>query len=298
MKDSWLKIGCFITGYNYKIVKCSSEASAKAVKKYLSAILIVATLWGFIGYAFTRRYLHADIPVSVIGSLVMILMVIQIERQIILTLGKKHQAFIFRAIIGLIMAIIGSVILDQIIFKDDIEKLQIGNIQDEVVKILPQKNREINAQILQIDSTIFAKERERAALIHEVGKQPTISALSSTVQYEKDSTGLMAVSKKSVSNQSVPNPKAELIPNIDQQIQSLRQQKFIKENEQLNKKKLLEEELKAKTGFLDELKVLVSILGSSDIALGFWIILASFFFFIELFVVAAKWWDGEIDYES
>jgi hypothetical protein len=298
MKDSWLKFGCFITGYNYRIVKCSSEASAKAVKKYLSAILIVGTLWGFIGFAFTQRYLHADIPVSIIGAVIMILMVIQIERQIILTLGKKHTAFIFRAIIGFIMAIIGSVILDQIIFKDDIEKLQVGNIQDEVVRILPQKNKELNAQILQIDSSIYAKERERAALISEIGKQPTISTFSSMDQYERDSTGSMALSKKSISNQSVPNPKAGLITNIDVQIQTLRQQKFIKENEQLNKKTLLEDELRAKTGFLDELKVLVSILRSSGIALGFWIVLATFFFFIELFVVASKWWDSEIDYDS
>lgn len=298
MKDLWLKTGCFITGYNYRIVKCSSEASAKAVKKYLSAILIVSTLWGFIGFAFTQRYLHAGIPVSIIGSVIMIVMVIQIERQIILTLGKKRSAFIFRAIIGLIMAIIGSVILDQIIFKDDIEKLQIGNIQNEVIRILPQKNKELNSQILQIDSSIYAKERERAVLISEVGKQPTISTLSSLDQYEKDSTGTMALSKKSISNQSIRNPKAELIPNIDAQISTLRQQKFIKENEQLNKKKLLEDELRAKTGFLDELKVLVSILRSSSIALGFWIILATFFFFLELFVVASKWWDSEIDYDS
>lgn len=298
MKDLWLRFGCYITGYNYKIVKCSSEASSKAVKKYLSAILIVSTLWGFIGFAFTQRYLHASIPVSIIGSVIMILMVIQIERQIILTLGKKHLAFIFRALIGLIMAIIGSVILDQIIFKDDIEKLQIGNIQDEVIRILPQKNKELNSQILQIDSSIYAKERERAALMNEVGKQPTISTLSSLDQYEKDSTGTMALSKKSISNQSIPNPKAGLIPNIDTQIQTLRQQKFIKENEQLNKKKLLEDELRAKTGFLDELKVLVSILRSSGIALCFWIVLATFFFFLELFVVASKWWDSEIDYDS
>jgi hypothetical protein len=298
MKDLWLKIGCFITGYNYKIIKCSSEASAKAVKKYLSAILIVGTLWGFIGFAFTQRYLHAGIPVSIVGSVLMILMVIQIERQIILTMGKKSQAFVFRAIIGLIMAIIGSVILDQIIFKDDIEKLQVGNIQNEVIRILPQKNKELNLQILQIDSSIYAKERERAVLINDVGKQPTISTMSSFDQYEKDSTGTMALSKKSFNNQSIRNPKAELIPNIDAQIQALRQQKLIKENEQLNKKKLLEDEIKAKTGFLDELKVLASIFCSSGIALGFWIILATFFFFIELFVVASKWWDSEIDYDS
>ena len=38
MRDLWLKTGCFLTGYNYIIIKNSSEASAKSVKKYLSAL--------------------------------------------------------------------------------------------------------------------------------------------------------------------------------------------------------------------------------------------------------------------
>lgn len=42
----------------------------------------------------------------------MIVMVIQIERQIILSIGKNKLATWFRVIIGIVMAVIGSVILD------------------------------------------------------------------------------------------------------------------------------------------------------------------------------------------
>ncbi|MHB9142466.1 MAG: DUF4407 domain-containing protein, partial [Paludibacter sp.] len=64
MKDIWIKFGCFLTGHNYAIIKNSSEASAKTVKKYLSALLIISTIWGFIGFAFTHRYLHGNALVS------------------------------------------------------------------------------------------------------------------------------------------------------------------------------------------------------------------------------------------
>ncbi|HLN72683.1 MAG TPA: DUF4407 domain-containing protein [Prolixibacteraceae bacterium] len=101
MKDLWVRLGCFMTGYNYSIVRNSSEATSKAVKKYLSALLIVCTLWGFVGYAFTRRYLHGNEYVSLVGALIMMLMVIQIERQIILSIGRNRMAYAFRILVSI-----------------------------------------------------------------------------------------------------------------------------------------------------------------------------------------------------
>src|SRR5690554_4124175 len=129
MSDLLLKLACFLTGHNYKLVKQSSEHSIKAVKKYLSALLIIILVWAFIGYIFTQRYLHGDVLASVIGACIMVFLVIQIERQIILTRSVSAWAKAFRIFIGIIMAIIGSFILDQIMFKDDIEKHKAENIQ-------------------------------------------------------------------------------------------------------------------------------------------------------------------------
>ena len=212
MKDLWIKIGCFITGHNYAIVKNSSEASSKAVKKYLSAILIVATLWGFIGYAFTNRYLHGSVLVSVIGALVMVIIVIQVERQIILSVGKNKLAFAFRVAIGIVMAIIGSVILDQVMFKEDVEKHKIENVQVRVNEILPLKTRELTYQINQLDSAIKAKEAERALILADYNKNPMISAPSVTGRFEKDSSsGQMVEVGRVITTNSIQNPKAGLI---------------------------------------------------------------------------------------
>lgn len=299
MKNLWIKFGCFLTGYNYAIVKNSSEASAKAVKKYLSAILIVATLWGFIGFAFTKRYLHGDSLISIIGAAIMVILVIQIERQIILTVGKNNFAIAFRVAIGFVMAIIGSVILDQIIFKEDVDKNKIENIQVSVNNILPVKTQELTQQINQLDIAIGNKENERTAIIDEIGKKPTIYSPSSVVKYEKDTvTGRMTAVNQVVTNQSMPNPKAELIPQIDAQLKNLRDQKAIKENEKLNIQQLLEAELKSRVGFLDELKILFSILLSSGIALVVWSLLFLFFLSIELFVLVSKYGDSKNDYDT
>jgi len=299
MRNLWIRIGCFMTGYNYRIVKNSSEASAKAVMKYLSAILIVTALWGFIGFAFTKRYLHGNDRVATLGALLMMIMVIQIERQIILNVKKRRMTAIFRILIGVIMAVIGSFILDQVIFREDVEKSKIANIQTTVNEILPVKTQELTQQIRQIDMAIESKENERTDIINEIGKKPTILFPSSIVKYEKDTlTGKMIAVNQVVTNQSVPNPKAELIPQIDNQLKGLREQKAIKENEKLNVQQLLEDELKSKVGFLDELNVLFSILSSSGIALTVWVLLFCFFLSIELFVLVSKYGDSENDYDK
>jgi hypothetical protein len=298
MHNLWIKIGCFLTGYNYQIIKNSSEASAKAVKKYLSAILIVATLWGFIGYAFTQRYLHGGPYMCIIAAIIMVIMVIQIERQITLTVGRNTWALSFRVLIGVVMAIIGSVILDQVIFKDDVEKQKIENQQIAVNKIMPVKTQELKLQIQQLDTLIQAKENEKAVLIDELGKNPNILSYSSTIQSQKDSTGRVTHKNKTELFQPVRNPKWDLVPQLESQLKLMRQEKAKKENNILNIQQLLETEIKSKVGFLDELTVLFSILFSSGIALFVWILLFCFFLAIELFVLVNKLGDTKNDYDQ
>jgi hypothetical protein len=299
MKDLWIKFGCFLTGHNYILIKNSSEASAKTVKKYLSALLIISTIWGFIGFAFARRYLHGDIGVSSIGALVMIFIIIQIERQIILSLRRNLFAMLFRILIGVVMAIIGSVILDQVIFKEDVEKEKITNIQKEVNKIMPEKTLELSNQIKQLDNDIAVKENERTALLLELSKRPMITAPTSINDYKKDSlTKKMVLVGKKVSIQSAINPKTDLLPQLDIILKNLRDQKIKKENDKLNIQQLLETDIKSKVGFLNELKTLFSILLSSPIAMFVWILLFMFFFMIELFIIINKWGDTENDYDK
>jgi len=305
MKDTWLKTGCFITGYNYGIIRNSSELSSKAVRKNLSAILIVSILWGFIGYCFAQRYLHTGILVSLIVAVIMIIIVIQIERQIILSVGRNKLVPVFRIIIGIVMAVIGSVIIDQIIFREDVEKVKISNIQSEVNNILPVKTRELDLQIRQIDSAISLKESERAAIIEEIGKKPFIKSTSSEIKHyqmqRNGNDGRLAdtiVSRTDVALNDIANPKAGLLPGIADQVSQLRKQKAEKENSKINIRQELETELRSKTGFLDELKVLFSILFSSWIALVVWIMFFLFLLSIEIFVLVNKFGDERTDYDT
>jgi hypothetical protein len=305
MKNLWLRTGCYLTGHNYHIIQNSSEASSKTVKKFLSAILIVGILWAFIGYSFAKRYLHGDILVSALVALVMVIIVIQIERQIIMSVGKNKMVILFRVLIGIVMAVIGSVIIDQIIFKDDIEKNKIRNLQEEVNKILPIKTNELDYQIRQIDSTIVLKEAERLAVIEELAKKPFIKSASTETRHlatnYTDRTGARKdtiVKRTDYTLTDVPNPKADLLPGINDQIAQLRKQKIEKENSKINIRQEIEADLKSKTGFLDELQVLFNILLTSSIALFVWIMFFLFFMSLEILVLVNKFGEGHNDYDK
>lgn len=304
MNNLWLKIGCFLTGYNYTIVKSSSEASAKTVKKYLSAILIVCIIWGFIGYSFAERYLGTDIITSSIVAFVMVVIVIHIERQIILSMGKNWLIPFFRILIGIVMAMIGSIIIDQIIFKEDVEKQKISNIQEEVNTILTSKTKELDNQVMQIDSAINLKEAERAIIIDELSRKPFVRSARSEIRHHKLTlNGQDSIARDTIVRKTdyiltdVPNPKGNLLPEIEKQIAQLQAQKSEKENRKINFRQELEDELKSKTGFLDELKVLIFILLSSPVALLVWILFFIFFLSIELFVLVNKFGEKGNDYD-
>lgn len=298
MKNWWLKLGCFLTGYNYQIVMHSSEVSAKAVKKYLSALIIISILWGFIGYTFTQRYLHGSTLTSSVGALILVVIVIQIERQIILSVGKNNWARGFRIVIGLIMACIGSVIIDQMIFKDDIEKKQLTINQAIVDSLLPKKTFELNNQIKANDTLIANKEAERLALQKELSLRPTISLASSQTNYTRDSLGNYKASSKSNNSTSIPNPKASLLEPLQAQINVYIDRKTKMEGRMLTIREEVENEVSSKTGFLDELQTLFSILFNSGIAMAIWILWFGFLLAIELFVLVSKFGDTSHDYEQ
>ncbi|HXF90627.1 MAG TPA: DUF4407 domain-containing protein [Candidatus Nitrosotenuis sp.] len=293
-----LKIGCFLTGRNHLIVKNCSEASAKSVKKYLAAILIVSILWGFIGYTFTQRYIKGDFTTSLAVAAVLVFIVIHIERQIILSIGKNRLARAFRVIIGIVMAIIGSVIIDQMLFREDIEKKNISNIQAEVNNILPEKTRELVSQISNLDTTIKIKEAEIKELSKDIEKNPTKIIYNVETNYVIDTLGNRVPTGKKVTTNHIPNPNISRLPDLDAQIQNLIDKKIEKEKNLVTIRDNLEAELKSKTGFLDELIVLFSILFSHGIALFVWLSLFTFFLAIELFVLVNKFGDHQDDYDE
>lgn len=308
MRNWWIRFGCFLTGYNYGIVQGSSEVAAKAVKRYTSAMLIVCILWAFIGYMFTNRYLHGGNWGAIAGAAIMVVIIIQIERQIILSINPSKLLLVARGLIAMMMAIIGAVIIDQIIFKEDIELEKITFIEGKIQKALPPRTEELRHQIAALDTAITTKEKERMILIEDVNKNPLIKSTTTQTTPQtvtsttRDSAGRTVTSQRVVPSTSVvvsniPNPKQALIAPLEKTIADLRQQRNDKETALLNIRPQLEKEISSKIGFLDELEVMYSLIVRSKVAMGVWFIWFFFLLGLELLVLISKSSEKENDYE-
>jgi len=309
MRTWWIKFGCFLTGYNYDIVRASSEVSAKAVKKYTSALLIVCILWFFIGFMFTRRYVYDSLTGSFAGAVIMVVIIIQIERQIILAVGRNKKLYAARAFIAMLMAIIGSIVIDQIVFKEDIELEKITYIQDRVDQVLPSRSALLVSQIAGLDSAIKKRDSERLSTIAEVAKTPLIRQVESHVEPQKvasttyDSAGKPITAEKivyttSARTSNIANPKLQLIAPLEQTISDLRKQKSAKDSALLNIRPQLENEIKSKNGFLDELNVMIRLITRSRAALFVWIMWFLLLMGLEMLVLISKLGENKNDYDQ
>jgi len=309
MGTFWIKFGCFLTGYNYKILRGCSEAATKSVKKYTAAMLIVCILWFFIGFTFAQRYLALNVGGCVIASIISMVIIVQVEKQIILSINPRPFLLVFRASLAVIMSILGAVIIDQIVLKKDIELEKVSYITERVDKLLPVKTAELNNQIAALDTTINKKEAERQRYISDCNKQPNIPVIVTQTQTTWTPGKVVAVSGKdsivytrtpitTSTKTTRPNPEMDLIHPLDSIIGAMRQQKASKENDLLHVRPALEKQMEEKTGFLDELKIMVRLISDSKVALGVWLLWISFFLFIEMLVLFSKLGDKGNDYEK
>jgi hypothetical protein len=300
MTNWWTRIGCFLTGWNINILETCTESSRKQLKKYTSAILILVIIWAFIGYSFADHYVHAQWWACVITAIIFVVIITQIERQIILTVGKNHGLAIFRLIIAFIMAIIGSAILDQIIFKDDISKKMIEIVDQQVNEQLPNRLTIINTKLQEIQIEIDSIDKKNIALYQEINKQPTLKTVSTSTTFlkiQQQDGSFKTEPQHSFSSNPIANPKIKESEINNTHLDGLRKLQEEYTKRKMDSENLLRSELKSKQGFLEELNAIIVILGERTIALFFYLILFGFLMSLELFVVVSKFGDKKCDYD-
>ncbi len=309
MKDRWIKFGCFLTGYKYEVLQGCSEIAHRAVKRYTAALLIICILWAFIGYSFVSKYLAAEWYYSLLGAILFVLIILQVERQIILSDSQSKWKYGVRAFIALIMAVIGSIIIDQIIFREDIKHKESYELNAQVDSLLPARERELKTQAAETDFTITKKETERKALVDELTKNPTIQMISkqndaiaipttTTDSNKMTTTKTSLVRKTAININSVPNPKMAMLAPLDAQIKEMRAIKMDQENRILKLRDEVTQEAKANSGFLYELQLMYKILRDSGPALFVWALWALLLLGIEIFIMVNKMTHGETDYDA
>lgn len=293
-------LSCLLIGWNPEILKSCTESSYKQLRKYTSAFIILIIIWATVGYLFAKNYAKLDSLGSIIVAFIAVTIVIQIERQIILTWGKNNWGKIFRIIIAFLMAIIGSTILDQIFFKDDIEKKMIEIVEKEVQSQLPLRLNLLDKKLALLQNDKEKIFKRNLILNEEINKNPTIKTVETqtTRSQIKDENGNL-ISEPTITTiiKPIANPRINEV-NINNENLKKIEQDISKYNDlKLKSEENLRNELKEKKGFLQELNALFNIILGSLIAGVFYIVLFIFLMSLELFVVLSKTDKNKCDYD-
>lgn len=296
----WIKFGCFLTGWNSSILSQCSEASLKHLKKYTSALLILIILWGFTGYCFAERYIGVPWWGCVISSIIFVVIVIQIERQIILTVGANKWNAIFRLFIAVIMAVLGSSIIDQIIFGADINRKMVEITDRQVVEQLPMRLNVIDTKLIELQETIDSLDKVNIVLNEEIVRVPVIKTVSTSTTYTKElqeDGSYKDIPQTTISTTPMANPRVKQVETNNINLERLRKQQDEYTQNKLNVEKNLRAELSANIGFLSELQAMIEILSTRFEAFLFYVIIFAFLISLELFVVTSKLGDKKCDYD-
>lgn len=297
----WSKFGCKLTGWSSEVLAQCSEASRCQLSKYTSALMILILIWSVTGFCFAQRYIGLPVWGCCLVSLFFITIVIMIERQIILTTEKSLSMLAFRAVIALVMAIVGSTIFDQTMFGKDIDKQMANTIEVQVAELTTQRVHTIDEKLAALKTESDSITAINSLLQEDVNKNPFIIQTSRTSASNKvlmPDGSFKTVSNPSVTKSEVPNPKLTQIETNNKKLDQISEQ----EQKWTEKKQTMEEdvrkECKESAGFLEELEAMWSIITNRPLAGAFYLVFFFLLMSLELFVVVSKTVDKECDYEA
>jgi hypothetical protein len=143
-----LKFWSFLIGKDWQTVKTYRKSSQDKIKLFGSILLIPVVLWGLNGYLMSREIFESGLGSSILVGLVLSFIIYLIERSILLAQSNPVINRL-RILLGLIVAILGSLTMDEVIFKNDIDNM----MQTYKVEIVDEETQKWDTLYLgRIDS--------------------------------------------------------------------------------------------------------------------------------------------------
>ena len=296
-------IGCFLIGWDKGILKECGEASYRQYRKLLSAICIMMILWGTIGYCFADRYINIEsCPLKLGVSLAFMFIVLCVERIIILTVGRARLMSFMRVLLALCMAVLGSCIFDQIIFRNDIQQTIQEHREDVIKETIVKRMSIFESDERRISHEMDSLNNASIALGEELQKRPIIKSVNVSTHEQvvgvDENGNPKKVKNRTTEVVNIANPLAEQLKSNNDQISIYQDQleQIRKDKKELAEKVTIEVSSRP-LGFIEELEATLEVVSNSMISLAFYVILFCFLAFLELFVLTIKMGETKCDYE-
>ncbi len=141
-----LKFYSIIIGENPKYTATFQPASKRKVALYANCLIVPVILWFINGYLLVSNVLEGSVFSAILTAFIAAFIIFLIERAIVMSNGSK-PIFWFRIFLGIIVASLGSISLDEVIFKHDIDNQVAYYKQAEVDSAVHKVERDYQNQI-------------------------------------------------------------------------------------------------------------------------------------------------------
>lgn len=153
-----LKLASIITGDDYQMLKSDTPYSRKKVNTFVGVLFLPVLMWTINIYLLQQSVLKGSVLASIISSLIAGTIIFIIERSIIMANGSK-LVMIFRVFLGFLIAILGSMAFDEVIFKDDIDQ-QLSTYKSNLLRESDCKIDAIYAPAIQSKESEVASKHQ------------------------------------------------------------------------------------------------------------------------------------------
>jgi len=279
-----LKTACFLTGDNYTIVNSDTPSSKKKVVAMSIAMLVPILLWVLNGFMLSNEVLKAGFFGSVITGLVCGIIVFLIEKLIIMANGNGWLTF-FRVCIGIIVALLGSIAIDEVVFKNDID-ISVAAIKESAI-LDARRNKEL--QFLQEHNySGIEKKTNEAQRNYDITEASTLAEADGTNGSKTRGMGTIAKLK----NEKLLNRKTVL-----NSLTADKSQLDLKKTDAVDKAELVASNSFKENALLIRIKGLFQLAKSDSYMLVIYILFTLLLFFFEFLVVILKLTWKKTNYE-
>ncbi len=114
------KFFSILIGENPTYTASFQPSSKRKIALYATCLMVPVILWFVNVYLLVLKTMELGMAVAIISAVFAALMIYLIERSILMSNGGR-PIVVFRLIMGFLMALLGSISLDEVIFKSDID---------------------------------------------------------------------------------------------------------------------------------------------------------------------------------
>lgn len=268
-----LKFYSLIIGENPDYTKSFQPASKRKVALYANCLLVPVILWFINTYLLVAHVLEGSVFTAILSATIAGFTIFLIERAIVMSNGSK-SIFWFRILLGLIIASLGSISMDEVIFKNDIDNKVNFYKQSEINNAGTEIDKEFSERIANQQSLVNQKANDWNLALTDAKKEADGTGGSRQKQVGKIALLKLGVASKLQSDYNAENLKlSSLIADYNS----------AKENAKN----------RAKDGFIGNallirIRAMFDLISEDKFMLGVYLLFTLFLFCLEFLVVLIK----------